>query len=139
MEREISHGERERAEQNFRFERRIMKRSIIVLSLLIGSIVSFAIVAVVVEAHTRTVKVRVDKSGFSPSSIEVEAGHKLNLVFNRADADNCGGTVVMPKYKVRRNLPVGKDVVVTITPRTEGQISFTCGMGMYKGSIVVTD
>jgi plastocyanin domain-containing protein len=116
-----------------------MKRSLIVLSLLVAGVSGVAIVTVAVEAHTRTVKIRVDKSGFSPSSVEAEAGHKLNLVFNRADADNCGGTVVMPKYKVRRNLPVGKDVVVTITPRTAGQISFACGMGMYKGSIVIVD
>lgn len=100
---------------------------------------AFALVTNVVEAHTRTVKIRVDKNGFSPSSIEVEAGHKLNLVFNRADKDNCGGTVVLPKYKIRKALPVGKDVIVSITPREAGNISFTCGMGMYKGSLVVTD
>lgn len=100
---------------------------------------AFAVVTNTVEAHTRTVKVRVDKNGFSPSSIEVEAGHKLNLVFNRADKDNCGGTVVLSKYKIRKALPVGKDVIVSITPTDAGTISFTCGMGMYKGSIVVTD
>ena len=93
----------------------------------------------VVEAHTRTIKIKVDKNGFSPSSIEVEAGHKLNLVFNRAGSDNCGSTVVLPKYKIRKTLPVGKDVIVSITPREAGNISFTCGMGMYKGSIVVAD
>lgn len=100
---------------------------------------AFALVTNVVEAHTRTVKIRVDKNGFSPSSFEVEAGHKLNLVFTRADKDNCGGTVVLPKYKIRKALPVGKDVIVSITPRDAGTISFTCGMGMYKGSIVVAD
>ena len=100
---------------------------------------AFALVTNVVEAHTRTVKIRVDKNGFSPSSIEVEAGHKLNLVFNRADKDNCGGTVVLPKYKIRKTLPVGKDVIVSITPTAAGNISFTCGMGMYKGNLVVTD
>ena len=100
---------------------------------------AFALVTNVVEAHTRTVKIRVDKNGFSPSSIEVEAGHKLNLVFNRADKDNCGSTVVLPKYKIRKTLPVGKDVIVSITPTAAGNISFTCGMGMYKGNLVVTD
>ena len=100
---------------------------------------AFALITNVVEAHTRTVKIRVDKNGFSPSSIEVEAGHKLNLVFNRADKNNCGSTVVLPKYKIRKTLPVGKDVIVSITPTEAGNISFTCGMGMYKGSLVVTD
>jgi plastocyanin domain-containing protein len=91
----------------------------------------------VVEAHTRTVNIRVDKNGFSPSSIEVEAGHKLNLVFNRADDANCGRTVVFRKLNIRKSLPVGKDVIVSITPRDAGQITFTCGM--YKGSIVVSE
>jgi plastocyanin domain-containing protein len=93
----------------------------------------------VVEAHTRTVRIKVDKNGFSPSSIEVEAGHKLNLIFNRADNDNCGRTVVFRRPSIRKALPVGKDVLVTITPRAVGRITFTCGMGMYKGSIIVSE
>ena len=93
----------------------------------------------VAEAHTRTIKIRVDKNGFSPASIDVEAGHKLNLVFNRADKDNCGNTVVFPKLKIRKTLPVGKDVIISLTPRAAGNITFTCGMGMYKGSLVVSD
>ena len=108
-------------------------------ALIIGFGGAFVVVTNVVEAHTRTVKITVNKNGFSPASIEVEAGHKLNLVFNRADKNNCGSTVVLPKYKIRKALPVGKDVIVSITPTAAGNISFTCGMGMYKGSIVVSE
>jgi P-type Cu+ transporter len=115
-----------------------------------NSILVFALVAVIttapltvltnpVGAHTRTVKIRVDRNGFSPASIDAEAGHKLNLVFRRADKDNCGGVVVFPKRGIRKALPVNRDVIVSITPRDAGQISFTCGMGMYKGSIVVSE
>ncbi len=100
---------------------------------------AFILVTNVVEAHTRTVKIKVDKNGFSPSSIDAEAGHKLNLVFTRADKNNCGSVVVFPKLKIRKALPVGKDVIVSVTPVEAGQITFTCGMGMYKGSIVVNE
>ena len=93
----------------------------------------------VAEAHTRTIKIRVDKNGFSPASIEVETGHKLNLVFNRAADKNCGSVVVFPALKIRKNLPVKKDVIVSFTPSKTGQVTFTCGMGMYKGAIVVSD
>ena len=116
-----------------------MKLFTALAALIIGLVGAFSVVTNVVEAHTRTVKIRVDKDGFSPSSIEVEAGHKLNLVFNRADANNCGSTVILPKYKIRKALPVGKDVIVSITPTAAGNISFTCGMKMYKGNLVVTD
>ncbi len=100
---------------------------------------AFAFVTDVVEAHTRTIKIRVDKNGFSPSSVDVEPDHKLNLVFNRANDDNCGSVVVFPKLKIRKSLPVGKDVIVSLIPSSSGQITFACGMGMYKGSIVVSE
>ncbi len=116
-----------------------LKLSLALMALIVGLGGAFALVTNVVEAHTRTVKITVDKNGFSPSSIEVEAGHKLNLVFNRADKNNCGNVVVFPKLKIRKNLPVGKDVIVSLTPTEAGTITFTCGMGMMKGSIVVAD
>ena len=116
-----------------------LKLSLALMALIVGLGSAFALVTNVVEAHTRTIKITVDKDGFSPSSIEVEAGHKLNIVFNRADANNCGNVVVFPKLKIRKNLPVGKDVIVSITPTKAGNITFTCGMGMMKGSLVVAD
>ena len=116
-----------------------MKLFLALTALIVGLGGVFDLITNVVEAHTRTVKIRVDKDGFSPASIEVEAGHKLNLVFNRAGSDNCGNVVVFPKLKIRRNLPVGKDVIVSLTPREAGNITFTCGTGTYKGSLVVID
>ncbi|MEJ7848238.1 MAG: cupredoxin domain-containing protein [Pyrinomonadaceae bacterium] len=116
-----------------------IKLSLALMALIAGLAGVLFVTSTVVEAHTRTVKITVDKNGFSPSSIEVEAGHKLNLVFNRADKDNCGKTVVFPKYKIRKALPVGKDIIVTITPTKAGNISFTCGMGTMKGKLVVSD
>ena len=116
-----------------------MKLFLGVMALTLAFGVAFVVKTNVAEAHTRTVKIRVDKNGFSPSTIELEAGHKVNLVFNRADRNNCGSTVVFPKLKVRKALPVGKDVIVSFTPREAGQMTFTCGMKMYKGSIVIAD
>ncbi|MGB7070643.1 MAG: cupredoxin domain-containing protein [Pyrinomonadaceae bacterium] len=119
-----------------------MRKLKIILALLVLAVVAsgaFVFVTNVVEAHTRTVKIRVDKNGFSPSSIDVEADHKLNLVFNRANDSNCGSVVVFPKLKIRKSLPVGKDVIVSLIPSASRQITFACGMGMYKGSIVVSE
>ncbi len=116
-----------------------LKLSVAAIAIMLVAGGAFFLQTDVVEAHTRTVKIKVDKNGFSPSSIDAEAGHKLNLVFNRADKNNCGSVVVFPKQKIRKNLPVGKDVIVSLNPTETGQITFTCGMGMYKGSIVVSE
>ena len=112
-----------------------VKLMLCLAALIVGLFGALALKTDIVEAHTRTVKITVDKNGFSPASIEVEAGHKVNLVFNRADANNCGSTVVFPKLKIRKSLPVGKDVIVSITPTKAGNIAFTCGMRMYLSLI----
>jgi|GEM_PF-1804283 len=108
-------------------------------ALVIIAVASFALIPNVVEAHTRTVKVRIDKNGFSPSSIDAEAGHKINLVFRRADKDNCGSVVTFPDRNIRRNLPVGRNVVISVTPTQSGTITFTCGTGIHRGTIVVSE
>ena len=91
------------------------------------------------EAHGSTVKVTVSKQGFSPSTIDVEKGHKVRLEFTRTDAKNCGSEVVFPSLNIRKKLPVGKKVVVEFTPDKTGDIAFTCGMGMMKGKVVVAE
>ncbi len=119
-----------------------MKKTKLILGLMALVITfggAFVIVTNVVEAHSRTVKISVSKNGFSPSSIDAEAGHKLNLVFNRVDKQGCGSEVVFPSLKVRKKLPIGKDVIVSFTPTEARQVNFTCGMGMLKGKVIISD
>ena len=89
------------------------------------------------KSHPKTVRVKVSEAGFSPSSIDAESGHRLNIVFNRTDNAICK-VVIFPKLKIRKGLPVGRDVIVSFTPREPGQVSFTCGT-QYKGNIVISE
>ena len=89
------------------------------------------------RAHPKTVRVTVNKNGFSPSSINVEEGFPITLIFKRATKEGCGNRVVFPSLNITRDLPIGKNVAVKFTPEQSGEIAFTCGMGMYKGKIVV--
>jgi len=88
-------------------------------------------------AHPKTVRVTVGKNGFSPSTINVEEGFPLTLIFKRTSKQSCGDKVVFPSLNLTKNLPVGKAVTVKFTPDKTGEIVFTCGMNMFKGSIVV--
>ncbi len=91
----------------------------------------------VAAKHPKTVRISVSKDGFSPSSISVEEGFPVTLIFTRKDKQGCGNKVVFPSLNIKKNLPVGKPVTVKITPDKSGDIAFTCGMGMMKGNIVV--
>jgi plastocyanin domain-containing protein len=79
--------------------------------------------------------VTVDGDGYHPARLEVVAGRPLRITFRRTTDRTCGQEVVFPDLGIRRELPLDRPVDVTLTP-TRGTIAFTCGMGMYQGSIV---
>ena len=83
------------------------------------------------------IRVTVGESGYEPARIEVKKGQPVKLVFIRPDAGNCAGTVVFPSLNIRRKLPAGEGVVIELTPNEAGELPFTCGMGMLKGTIIV--
>ena len=84
------------------------------------------------------VEIRVDDQGYHPSTIRAAAGSSLTLVFRRVDALNCGDKVKFPALNnLERDLPVGQAVEIPVTVPASGALAFTCGMGMYRGSVVV--
>lgn len=83
------------------------------------------------------VKVTVSSAGFEPSSVSVKKGQPVKLAFFRKDANNCASEVVFEKLNVKKSLPAGKTTVVEINPQEAGELGFACGMGMFKGKVVV--
>ena len=82
------------------------------------------------------VSIAVDDRGYHPSVVRAAPGRALTLVFRRADALNCGEKVRFPSLHIERDLPVGQSVEIAVTVPASGQIGFSCGMNMYRGSVV---
>ncbi len=82
--------------------------------------------------------VTVDGSGYHPSTVSVRAGQPVTLVFTRTSDEGCGQQLVFPSLNIHRDLPLNQAVEVQITPTAAAPIAFTCGMGMYRGSVVAT-
>jgi plastocyanin domain-containing protein len=83
------------------------------------------------------VEVEVDGSGYHPAEIHAPANARITLAFTRADANNCGETLVVKSLGIEKDLPVGQTVEVAITTPASGEVGFACGMDMYKGKVVV--
>ncbi len=81
--------------------------------------------------------VTVSSQGYTPAEIVANAGESLRLAFRREGNANCGGTVVFPELGISRDLPAGKVVLVVLPAMKTGTYRFSCGMGMYKGAVVV--
>ena len=78
--------------------------------------------------------VRVE-GGYSPSEIEVPAGSRVRMTFDRREDNPCSDELVIPDFGIRRTLPAFKKTVVELTA-TPGRHEFKCGMGMLHGAIV---
>jgi hypothetical protein len=89
------------------------------------------------QALPGVIDVKVSDKGFTPARVEVPAGKPARLAFTRVDAQNCASEVVFPALGLRQALPVGKTVMVELPPRADGELHFACGMGMYKGAVVI--
>lgn len=85
-----------------------------------------------------TVPITVDETGFKPSTVKFVKGSSASLVFTRTTDDTCATSVDFPQLGIKKELPKGKPVTIPIPTDKEQELSFQCGMGMYKSSVVVS-
>jgi len=82
------------------------------------------------------IAIRVSAKGFEPARIEIPANHPVKLAIHRDTAPNCGSGIAFPALGLTRALPPGGVAIIHLPPQPAGELRFTCGMGMYRGSVV---
>jgi len=76
-------------------------------------------------------------AGFEPPRLSIPAGQPTRIWITRTDAQNCAHEIVFPELKIRKPLPPGETIAIDLPPTPAGELHFACGMGMYKGAVVV--
>ena len=94
--------------------------------------------AAVGAGGVQEVKIRV-KGGYEPDVIVVEKGRPVRLDFYRDETASCSDTVVFGDFGIARPLPAFQTTPVEFTPQKAGEFTFTCGMNMMRGKLVVED
>jgi len=79
-------------------------------------------------------RIEAGASGFRPSRVALGPDHRL--VFRRTTDDTCATAVAFPSLGLQKPLPLNKDVAIDLPPSATGEITFQCGMGMYRGAAV---
>lgn len=79
------------------------------------------------------------KGGYSPEIISVSKGKKTKLNFIRKDSNSCLEEVVLGDFGIRKYLPLNEEVTIEITPQKAGKFTYSCGMNMFHGKIIVVD
>lgn len=76
------------------------------------------------------------RASYVPDRIEVQAGKPVRIKFHRTDPNPCTDQVVFPDFNVLRDLPLGQETVIEVTPPTPGEYEFHCGMNMVRGKLI---
>jgi plastocyanin domain-containing protein len=78
------------------------------------------------------------KGGYSPDLIVVKQNQPVRLDFYRDETASCSEQVRFPDFGIARDLPAFQTTPVEFTPDKAGEFTFTCGMNMMRGKLVVT-
>ena len=81
--------------------------------------------------------VHITEQGFSPADFPLKQGIAAQITFIRDTEKTCATSVVFPDYGLTKSLPLHTPVIIALTPRRAGPLSFACGMRMLKGTAVV--
>lgn len=77
------------------------------------------------------------QGGYNPAVVRVVRDTPVRLTFRREETSPCSENVVLEAFDRHAALPEGVLVPVEFVPRDSGRFTFTCGMGMLRGTIVV--
>lgn len=80
---------------------------------------------------------KIGARGFAPALLQIPADEAVKIAVTRDAEPNCGNRIIFPSLGISKDLPLGQTVVIELPPQPAGELRFTCGMGMYKGAIVV--
>lgn len=77
------------------------------------------------------------KGGYSPDVILVHQGTPVRLNFYRDETVSCSEKLVLPDFNIVRELPPFETTAIEFTPDRTGEFTFTCGMNMMRGRLIV--
>ena len=117
-----------------------MNRISIVCRLLVAFIVLTTLGATdfaAAKPRLQTATVKITERGYEPYILKFRRGVRTRITFVRTTNNTCANEVVFAEFGIKRDLPLNQPVVITLTPTKKGEFSFTCGMNMMRGKLIV--
>ncbi len=94
-------------------------------------------VAAQVEQDMQLVTTQMKRNLYDPITVKAGIPVKWTITADDDSLNGCNNPVTIPKYGIQKKLSPG-DNIIEFTPTQEGDIVYTCWMGMISGVIHVT-
>lgn len=92
-----------------------------------------------IQGNVQIVNTTLDSGRYTPIVVQKGIPVKWTITAKASDLNGCNNPVTIPKYNIEKKLVPG-DNVIEFTPNEEGNITYTCWMGMISSNIkVVSD
>ncbi len=95
-----------------------------------------AVAARTTDAGVQEIRITV-KGGYTPDTVVVKQGRPVRLDFYRDETNSCSEQVILGDFGIARDLPAFETTPVEFTPQKAGEFTWTCGMNMLRGKLVV--
>lgn len=79
--------------------------------------------------------IAVSGSGYEPNHVTVPAGRPVTLNMVAKGNLGCASVFLIPKLKIEQQLNADDTTKIAATFPTPGDYTFSCGMGMYRGTV----
>ena len=92
----------------------------------------------IIKDGFQEINMDINSRGYSPNSFVLKKGVPVKWNINVKELTGCNKELVARDYNIDVNLKKGIQTI-EFTPTKEGTIRFSCGMGMLRGSFIVTE
>ena len=91
-----------------------------------------------IEGNVQTVTTSLESGKYAPIIVQKGIPVKWNMKADAKNINGCNETLTIPKYNIQTKLVPG-DNIIEFTPDADGNIPYTCWMGMISSNIKVVD
>lgn len=93
---------------------------------------------VTIENNVQIVRMVQNASGYSPNTFTIKKGIPVKWIVRSEEPRSCASSLIVPKLNIRTQL-TEKEQIFEFTPKDNGEIPFSCSMGMYTGVFNITN
>ncbi|MBU2519717.1 MAG: sulfite exporter TauE/SafE family protein [Nanoarchaeota archaeon] len=93
---------------------------------------------IILENGYQVIEMEVNRYGWSPDKFILKKGVPVKWVINGKEINGCNNAIEVPQLGLKFDIKPGEQII-EFTPEKEGNIPFSCWMGMIPGVFVVKD